>query len=217
MSVGEFIRTQMAGPLGADVFVGLGEREQARTVETIPLSPLGYFIFQAALSLGGRTKSLAFMNRHGPQERPTRLGGAKRKSPPPMDMRAPVAWRGYIPCWPGRQSRRSAFALRSERGTRRSWEQVHAKMWRRELLKGARLGLCCLPRNSATPPADGLWSSRHGWFPRLRDPAKRLAMGYVMNKMIFGLDTRYINLCRAVYSCLNRDSQPGSCETNRKK
>ena len=34
------------------------------------------------------------------------------------------------------------------------------------------------------------------------DPAKRLAMGYVMNKMIFGLDTRYINLCRALYSCL---------------
>ncbi len=28
-------------------------------------------------------------------------------------------------------------------------------------------------------------------------------MGYVMNKMIFGFDTRYINLCRALYSCMD--------------
>jgi CubicO group peptidase (beta-lactamase class C family) len=35
------------------------------------------------------------------------------------------------------------------------------------------------------------------------DPSKRLAMGYVMNKMIFGLDRRYGELCRAVYFCLD--------------
>jgi len=34
------------------------------------------------------------------------------------------------------------------------------------------------------------------------DPGRKLAMGYVMNKMIFGLDTRAIALCRAVYDCL---------------
>ena len=34
------------------------------------------------------------------------------------------------------------------------------------------------------------------------DPAQRLAMGYVMNKMIVGPDTRYADLCRAVYACL---------------
>jgi CubicO group peptidase (beta-lactamase class C family) len=34
------------------------------------------------------------------------------------------------------------------------------------------------------------------------DPSHRLAFGYVMNKMIVGPDTRYPDLCRAVYSCL---------------
>ena len=35
------------------------------------------------------------------------------------------------------------------------------------------------------------------------DPQKRLAFGYVMNKMIIGLDPRYANLCHALYSCLS--------------
>ena len=35
------------------------------------------------------------------------------------------------------------------------------------------------------------------------DPQKRLAMGYVMNKMIIGLDMRSNDLCRAVYACLD--------------
>lgn len=38
------------------------------------------------------------------------------------------------------------------------------------------------------------------------DPSMRSAMGYVMNKMIFGLDARYAKLCRTVYNCL--DTQP---------
>jgi CubicO group peptidase (beta-lactamase class C family) len=34
------------------------------------------------------------------------------------------------------------------------------------------------------------------------DPDRQLAMGYVMNRMIFGPDTRFYELCRAVYACL---------------
>src|SRR5512138_3255597 len=34
------------------------------------------------------------------------------------------------------------------------------------------------------------------------DPPQRLAMGYVMNRMAGGLDTRANDLCRAVYDCL---------------
>lgn len=36
------------------------------------------------------------------------------------------------------------------------------------------------------------------------DPAARLAMGYVMNRMKFALDTRAVTLCRAVYASLPR-------------
>jgi len=34
------------------------------------------------------------------------------------------------------------------------------------------------------------------------DPSKRLAVGYVMNRMIFGLDLRSAELSRAIYACL---------------
>jgi CubicO group peptidase (beta-lactamase class C family) len=34
------------------------------------------------------------------------------------------------------------------------------------------------------------------------DPACRLAMGYVMNRMVIGLDARYADLCKALYACL---------------
>jgi hypothetical protein len=34
------------------------------------------------------------------------------------------------------------------------------------------------------------------------DPVHRLAMGYVMNRMVFGPDARYADLCKALYACL---------------
>ena len=35
------------------------------------------------------------------------------------------------------------------------------------------------------------------------DPQRRLAMGYVMNKMVFGPDIRNSELCRVIYSCID--------------
>ena len=78
MSVGAFSRSQIAGPLCADIFIGLSEQEQARTAETLPPSRLGNLIFQAALALGGRVKSLAFTNPRVPPERPTLVAGANQ-------------------------------------------------------------------------------------------------------------------------------------------
>ena len=203
MSVGEFIRTQMAGPLGADVFVGLGEREQARTAETIPPSPLGYFIFQAALSLGGRTKSLAFIN----PPRPPRAANTPR-------------WReAEIPSSNGHASARglariyTLLALGGKAGEvrllseasveRASREQIHAKDVVTGTSERRTLGFM-LPSTELDDPRPLTAFGHPGMGGSLgfADPAKRLAMGYVMNKMIFGLDTRYINLCRALYSCL---------------
>jgi CubicO group peptidase (beta-lactamase class C family) len=34
------------------------------------------------------------------------------------------------------------------------------------------------------------------------DPPRRLAFGYVMNRMRIGFDSRYAELCRALYACL---------------
>ena len=34
------------------------------------------------------------------------------------------------------------------------------------------------------------------------DPAHRLAFGYVMNRMVVGLDPRAMDLCKALYACL---------------
>ena len=34
------------------------------------------------------------------------------------------------------------------------------------------------------------------------DPPRKLAVGYVMNRMINGPDPRYVHLCHAIYACL---------------
>lgn len=39
------------------------------------------------------------------------------------------------------------------------------------------------------------------------DPVRRMAMGYVMNQMVIGVDARATELCRTVYACLA--AQPG--------
>ena len=120
-----------------------------------------------------------------------------------MDMRVPAAWRGYIPCLPWEAKPAKCVCSPKRAWHAASREQIHAKDVVTELPKGARSGLCCLPQNSATHvPLTAFGHPGMGGSLGFADPAKRLAMGYVMNKMIFGLDTRYINLCHALYSCL---------------
>ena len=65
MSVGKFLRSQIAGPLGADVFIGLSRADEERTADTIPPDPLESFIFHAATASGGRAKAMA-LNSTGP-------------------------------------------------------------------------------------------------------------------------------------------------------
>ncbi len=203
MSIGKFIRTQIAGPLGADVFIGLSESEQARTDETIPPSQLGRLIFRLAFVLGGKTKLMVFTN----PPRPPKAANTRR-------------WReAEIPSSNGHASARglvrmyTALALGGKANEVRllseasvdcaSREQVHAKdivsgTWERRTLGFMR----STPELGDPRPPTAFGHPGMGGSFGFADPPKRLAMGYVMNKMIIGPDSRYADLCRAVYACL---------------
>jgi CubicO group peptidase (beta-lactamase class C family) len=204
MSVGRFIRTQIAWPLEADVFVGLSEPEQARTAETIPPSSLGNFVFQTALMLGGRVKSMAFKN----PPRPAKAANTRR-------------WReAEIPSSNGHASARglariyTPLALGGKAGDvrllseasveRASREQIHAKDLVTGTTERRTLGFMLPSADLGDPrPLTAFGHPGMGGSLGFADPPKRLALGYVMNKMIIGLDSRYINLCRALYSCID--------------
>lgn len=206
MSVGEFIRAQIAEPLGADTFVGLSRQEQERTAETIPPGPLGEFIFKMIFAIGNRAKSLAFTN----PPRPPKAANTRR-------------WReAEIPSSNGHASARglarvyTSLALggtangvqllspaAAENAGR---EQVH----RRDLVAGMpvrrTLGFM-LPGPGEPRPPTAFGHPGMGGSLGFADPQKRMAMGYVMNKMVIGLDTRSNDLCRAIYSCLDSNQR----------
>jgi CubicO group peptidase (beta-lactamase class C family) len=203
-SVGEFIRMQIAGPLGANVFVGLSEEEQARTAETFPPSGLGNFIFQAAITLGGRAKSMAFKNPPRPvkavntrrwceAEIPSSNGHASARGL--ARIYTPLALGGKV----------GEVRLLSEAGVDLAGrEQIRTKDVVTGISDRRTLGFMLPSTELGDPrPLTAFGHPGMGGSIGFADPQKRLAMGYVMNKMIIGLDPRYANLRRALYSCLN--------------
>jgi CubicO group peptidase (beta-lactamase class C family) len=204
MSVGKFLHTQIAGPLGADAFIGLSQPEQERTAETIPPPLLEALVFRATTALGGRAKFMAFNN----PPRPAKLANTPRwrQTEIPSSnghasarglarMYAPLALGGKV----------DELRLLSEAGVELAGrEQVHA----RDVVTGAlarrTLGFRLISSELADPcPLTAFGHAGMGGSAGFADPPRRLAMGYVMNKMVFGLDSRFAELCRAVYSCLD--------------
>jgi CubicO group peptidase (beta-lactamase class C family) len=203
MTVGAFIRSEIAIPLSADVFVGLSAQEQARAAETIPFSPLENFAFQTMMALGGRAKSLAFTN----PPRPAKMANTRR-------------WReAEIPSSNGHASARGlarlytslalggqvdGVRLLSEAGAECAGrEQIHMK----DIVTGIRerrtLGfLLPSPEFGDLRPPTAFGHPGMGGSLGFADPQNRLAMGYVMNRMAFGFDNRSMELCRALYACL---------------
>jgi CubicO group peptidase (beta-lactamase class C family) len=201
MSVGQFLRTEIAGPLGADVFIGLSQQEQERAADTIPPSALGDILFKMLFALGGGLRSAAFTN-------PPRLAKAANTR----------RWReAEIPSSNGHASARglariytplalcgkaNGVQLLSPAAVEMAGrEQVHQK----DLVAGTpvrrTLGFM-LPEPGEPRPPTAFGHPGMGGSLGFADPQKRLAMGYVMNKMVIGLDTRSNDLCRAVYDCL---------------
>jgi CubicO group peptidase (beta-lactamase class C family) len=201
--VGEFLRSQIAGRLGADIFVGLSPDEIERTAETIPPQPLEALLFSFSVAVGGQVRSLAFTN-------------------PPRPLKAvnTLRWRqAQIPSSNGHASARglarlytplalggavNSVRLLSETNVERaSHEQVHAidvvtGTWVRRTL-----GFMLPEPESGDPrPLSAFGHPGMGGSYGFADPDRQLAMGYVMNRMIFGPDTRFYELCRAVYACL---------------
>jgi CubicO group peptidase (beta-lactamase class C family) len=203
MRVGEFLRTQIAGPLEADALIGLSLAEQARTAETIPPNFLEALVFRAATSLGGRAKAMAFNNPPRPlnavnsavwreAEIPSSNGHANARGL--ARMYAPLALGGEV----------NGLKLLSEAGVELAGrEQVHA----RDVVTGTQvrrtLGFVQPSPELGDPrPLTAFGHPGMGGSIGFADPPRRLAMGYVMNKMVLGPDSRYAELCRAIYTCL---------------
>jgi CubicO group peptidase (beta-lactamase class C family) len=204
MAVGEFLRSQISGPLTADALVGLSQAEQERTADTIPPNPLGYLLFRTAIALGGRVKKMAFTN----PPRPPKAANTRRwREAQIPSSNGHASARGlarmYAPLALGGQA--GEVRLLSEAGVERAGlQQVHAKdivtgTWERRTL-GFMLPE---PELGDPRPLTAFGHPGMGGSIGFADPPRRLAMGYVMNKMIFGLDRRYAELCRAVYGCLD--------------
>ena len=203
LSVGQFIRTQIAAPLKADVIVGLNAAEQARAAEIIPPSPLAYRVFRLVLALRGRMASAAFFN----PARPPGLANTRR-------------WReAEIPSSNGHASARGlarlytllalggeldGVRLLSESAVELAGrEQVHAKDVVIGMPVRRTLGYMLPEGGPADPrPLTAFGHPGMGGSLGFADPSKRLAVGYVMNHMIFGLDLRSGELSRAIYACL---------------
>jgi CubicO group peptidase (beta-lactamase class C family) len=203
MSVGEFLRSRIAGPLAADTFIGLSPQKDERTAETVPSPAVGRLLFRALTIFGGRMRALAFTN-----------------PPRPMQAANTPRWRAAeIPSSNGHASARglarlytplalggtwNGVRLLSEAGVERAGrEQVVAK----DVVAGTRvrrtLGFMLPEPELGDPrPMTAFGHPGLGGSIGFADPPSRLAMGYVMNRLIIGPDDRYAQLCRAVYSCL---------------
>jgi CubicO group peptidase (beta-lactamase class C family) len=201
--VGQFIRTYIAAPLKADVYVGLQAAEQARAAEIVPPSPLAYLVFRLMMASRGRMARWAFTN----PARPPRLANTRR-------------WReAEIPSSNGHASARglarlyTLLALGGEmEGVRllsgpaaalAGREQVHM----RDVVIGMpvrrTLGYLLADAGLGDPrPPTAFGHPGMGGSLGFADPANGLAMGYVMNRMVFGPDSRATELARAVYACL---------------
>ena len=203
MSFSGFLQSQIAQPLNAELFVGSPRQADGRTAETLPPNLIGNLLFRLGIALGGRMSVLAFTN----PPRPAKAANTPR-------------WRAAeIPSSNGHASARGLARLYTPLALGGKWNGV-------ELLSEASIERACREQVHAKDVVIGTWVRRTLGFmlpgpelgdPRpvtavghaglggsigFADPPRRLAMGYVMNKMIIGPDTRYSELCRAVYSCL---------------
>ena len=201
MGVGEFLRTQIAEPLQADLFLGAPVSETERVAETIPPGKVGQLLFRAIMAVGNRARRLAFTN----PPRPTAaVNGARWRTAEIPSSNGHMSARGlarlYAPLalggtWNG------VTLLSPTNVVRAGQEQVHVK----DIVAGIQvrrtLGFM-LPGAGDPRPPTAFGHPGMGGSLGFADPARRLAVGYVMNKMVMGPDQRTAELCRAVYSCL---------------
>jgi CubicO group peptidase (beta-lactamase class C family) len=207
LSAGEFLRREIAGPLGADARIGLSPADEGRAADIIPArlfsAPAGRLLFRAMLALGGRAKARAFDN-----------------PPRPQSAANTRAWReAEIPSSNGHASARglariyAALALGGRVGEVRLLSETAAlragreEVCAKDIVTGSRerrsLGfmLPC-PERGDPRPSTAFGHPGQGGSLGFADPPRRLAFGYAMNRMLLGPDPRAADLCRSVYACL---------------
>jgi CubicO group peptidase (beta-lactamase class C family) len=203
MRPGQFLRTQIAEPLGADFFVGLSQPEQARTAETIPPTRLGRFVFQTMLAVGGRAKRMAFTN----PPRPFQAVNTRRwREAEILSSNGHASARGLARMYTALALDGAVGSVRllSAAGSQRAGqEQLLAQDIVTGVMERRSLGYLLPVAGSGDPrPASAFGHPGMGGSIGFADPARRLAFGYVMNQMVIGIDTRYTEVCRVVYDCL---------------
>jgi CubicO group peptidase (beta-lactamase class C family) len=205
MSPGQYIRTHIAEPLKANLAIGLNAAEQARAAEIVPPEVISYGVFRLVLAFKERKAPAPFTN----PSRPPKLANTRR-------------WReAEIPSSNGHASAGGlarlytvlalggdvdGLRLLSEPAVELAGrEQVHAK----DVVIGRpvrrTLGYLLPDGGPADPrPPTAFGHPGMGGSLGFADPAQRLAVGYVMNRMAFGPDLRAAELMQAVYDCLKK-------------
>jgi CubicO group peptidase (beta-lactamase class C family) len=204
LSVGGFLRSELAGPLGADAFVGLSPAEIDRAADTLPPNPLGALIFQMITALNGRVGRLAFTN----PPRPAKAANTRRwREAEIPSSNGHASARGlarvYSPLALGGKVKGKVF-LSPSGVDRACQEQLHAKDAVVGMSVRRTLGFMLPEMEQGDPrPLTAVGHPGMGGSLGFADPARHLSMGYVMNQMIIGPDVRAMELCRAVYACLD--------------
>lgn len=203
VSIGRYLRDEIASPLGADVAIGLDASQQGRVAETLQPSRLGRLMFNVMFTTGGGPRRAAFTN----PPRPFNAVNTKR-------------WReAEIPSSNGHASARGLARLYTPLALDGSCDGVRVLSAAAARLAGCEqvrmkdvvtttemrrtLGFM-LPEPALGDPRPQSAFGHPGMGGSLgfADPAHRLAFGYVMNRMVVGLDPRAMDLCKALYACL---------------
>jgi CubicO group peptidase (beta-lactamase class C family) len=212
-SLGAFFRDEVAGPLGADFWIGLPEEEHGRVAEMSAMPPPG---------AGGDTPALAEVMLRDPQ------GMAARSFMNPPSMALGVnhaAWRRAE--IPGANGHATARAIARIYGAlARGGELLGVELLSREgiercceeqsrgedavLLISTRIGggfmlpQLDVPGASFGPGAGAFGHPGAGGSVGFADPEARVGFGYVMNRMgpHILLDPRATALIAALYDCL---------------
>jgi CubicO group peptidase (beta-lactamase class C family) len=209
MSAGRFVREQIAEPLGADLWIGLPENEDARTADMlVPVAPADPKASPVAAAMADPT-TLSYRVFNNPP-RPPKVANTRR-------------WReAEIPSSNGHASAEGLaryYAALSQGGSFRGADLMSEKAVANAakervtspdeilVMKTSRsLGFMLPVPELGDPRGPGAFGhAGMGGSLGFADPDHRLGFGYVMNQMGPAIDTRSRSLSKAVYDALRRE------------
>lgn len=205
LSIGQYLRDEIACPLGADVAIGIDTSQQERVAEALQPSRLGRLLFNVMFTTGGGPRRAAFTNPPRPftavntkrwreAEIPSSNGHASARGL--ARLYAPLALDGSF---------HGARVLSETAARLAGREQIRMKDVVTSTLMRRTLGFMLPEPELGDPrPPTAFGHAGMGGSLGFADPAHRLAFGYVMNRMVVGPDQRAMDLCKAVYACLER-------------